>query len=377
MAVELKDLYEEIRPQYEVKLHTRSCFKKTIEWVHIVEEANLARLLHGNELIFNSGLHYRSTQWLRDFIVALDRVHAGGFIMALKDGRTYPQEIIDYCNQIKFPLFSTSWQTPFIDIMRVFSEILLQNEHRNINLTAALKNAIYYPQNEELYLSHFESNGFFRDMTYMVALVSCHAYDTESGNQILGQTEKSLRRIFKNAVTYEEKGRLLVLTAGYQKAKVENEFRKLCKQEPNLYVGIGPAVERVGDICNSYEKAYTAYRLTKTAIPKNMLIYEDLGVYKILADVKEPQVYQSFVQETLGSLLDYDGRNGTDYMRILEAYFENECSILHTSEAIYCHKNTLAYKINKIKEILGFDILSNENRTKIMLAFYIMKLETG
>jgi len=377
MSVELKDLYEEIRPQYEVKLHTRSCFQKTIEWTHMVENIDFVPLLHGDELVLNSGCDYDSEEWLRNFIDILNEAHAGGLMMSLRDTCTYPQEIIDYCNKIKFPLFSTSWQTPFIDIMRIFSEILVQNEHRYINLTTALKNAIYYPQNEELYLSHFESNGFFRDMAYVMTIVSCHAYDTETGNEKLKQIEKALRYTFKNGIVYEEKGRLFVLTAGYSKARVEKEFRRLCGKDPNIYVGIGPVAKQMKDIHISYEKAYTAYRLTKTAIPKNILIYEDLGVYKILADVKEPQVCQVFLREVLGSLMDYDKKNGTDYMRILEVYFENECSILYAAKALYCHKNTLAYKMNKIKEVMGYDILSNENRTKIMLAFYITKLEIG
>ncbi len=377
MAVELKELYAEIRPQHEVKLHTRSCFQKSIEWIHMVEEAEFAKLLHGDELVFNTGLNYNSEKWLKNFIERLDKVHAGGLIMALQDGDTYPQEIIDYCNTIKFPLFSASQRTPYIDIMRLFSKILLLNEQRETNLTAAFKNAIYYPQNEELYRSHFESKGFFRDMEYMVIIVSCHTYDTELGNEKLKQIKRDLSPVLRTGIVYEEEGMLIILTAGRQRAKAANEFRKLCRKEPNLYVGIGPSVKRMRDIHTSYEKAYTAYQLTKTAIPKNILIYEELGVYKILADAKESAIYPAFVRETLGKLMDYDRENSTEYMRILETYFENECSILYTSKALYCHKNTLAYKMNKIKEILGYDILSNENRTKIMLSIYILRLGTG
>ena len=142
-------------------------------------------------------------------------------------------------------------------------------------------------------------------------------------------------------------------------------------------MGIGPTVTRLKDIHNSYEKAYTAYQLTKTAIPKNILSYEDLGIYKILADAKESAIYPAFVKEILGKLMDYDKENDTDYMQILEAYFENECSIVQTAKALYCHKNTMSYKLNKIKDILGYDILSNENRTKIMLSFYILRLGAG
>lgn len=377
MAVELKDLYAEIKPQYEVRLHTKSCFQKRIGWIHMVESGEFAKSLYGDELVFNSGLNYVSESWLKDFVAVLNRVHAGGAVVALRDGNTFSQEIIDYCNEIKFPLFSASWDTPYMDIMRLFSEILLRNEQRDTNLVAALKNVIYYPKNEALYLNHFESNGFFRDMEYVIMILSCNAYATEEGNDKLKQIEKEIYYILKNGIMYEEEGRLIILVSGGRKASIEKQLRKICGRDSNIYMGIGPSVNRVKDIHNSYEKAYTAYQLTKTAIPKNVISYEELGIYKILADAKESAIYPAFVKEILGKLMDYDKKNDTDYMKILEVYFENECSILHTSKALYCHKNTLSYKLNKIKEILGYNILSNENRTKIMLSFYILRLGTG
>ncbi|MGN1266964.1 MAG: helix-turn-helix domain-containing protein, partial [Dorea sp.] len=90
----------------------------------------------------------------------------------------------------------------------------------------------------------------------------------------------------------------------------------------------------------------------------------------------EEEIYPEFVQETLGALIQYDQKNGTDYLKILEAYFENDCSILHTAEKLYCHKNTLTYKLNKIKELLGYDILTNENRMKVMISFHLLKMGT-
>ena len=83
---------------------------------------------------------------------------------------------------------------------------------------------------------------------------------------------------------------------------------------------------------------------------------------------------EEYVREVLGALIKYDKENDSDYVYILEKFFENECSILHTSKVLYCHKNTLTYKLNKIKEILEYDILENENRMRIMLAFHIIKM---
>lgn len=377
MAVALKELYAAISPQYHVRLHTESCFDKMIAWTHVVEDIEFISSLHGEELVFFSGLSCTSEEWLKRYITELDRHHVGGLIMSFRGEETFSREIIDYCNEIHFPIFSASWTTPYIDIMRLFAEILLKNEQRETNLIAALKNAIYYPENEGSYLSHFERNGFLRDMEYIVVILSCHTYDEETGNEQLNKIEKSMRFILENMIAYEENGRLIILTAGCPLQKVQKEFRKLCRKDSNVYAGIGTLAEGTKDIHRSHENAYTAYRLTKTAIPRNLLSYDELGIYKILADVKEAAIYPEFVKETVGELIKYDRENHTDYMNILGVYFENDCSAVHTAQALYCHKNTLAYKLNKIKKVLGYDILKNENRVKIMVAIYILRLGTG
>ena len=375
MAVELEDLYAEIKPQYDIKLHTSGCFRRMIDWIHMVEEVSFVSLLHGDELVFNSGLHYTSEEWLIQFIKELDKVHAGGLIIALDEGHMFAKETVAYCNSIRFPLFSATMVSPFIDIMRMFSAILLRNEQRDTNLIAALKNAVFYPENEESYTSHLERNGFFRNMSYLIVMLSCHTYDTENGNERLSNLHKSLNHALKSGIVYEEKGRLIILFAGYDRKRIREKMEALCRKDHNIYVGIGSQEEDMQHISKSYHNAYTAYQLTKTAINKNFLVYEELGVYKILADVNDTEIYPSFVQETLGALLAYDADNGTEYTKVLEAFFENECSILNTSRVLYCHKNTLTYKMNKIKNLLGYDILSNENRTRIMVAFYIIKMQ--
>lgn len=374
MSAELSYLYEEIEQKYEVKLLTTSCFGKKIDWMHTVERIEFSPLLHGDELIFNSGINYTSEKWLKEFIDALIKVRAGGLIISTRNDKKISEEMIEYCNKLHFPLFSAAWKTPYVDITRKFSEILLKNEQRETNLIAAFKSAIYYPSQEELYLDHFERSGFFRDMSYTVVILSCHTYDTKTGNERLEQIKKKLRYVLRKGIVYEENGRLIVLVTGYLISGLQRDFGKICDRDPNIYVGIGTIAKQIQDIHNSYENAYTAYRLTKTTISKNMLCYGELGIYKLLADTKDPAIYPAFVEETLGPLIAHDRENDTQYLKTLRCFFENDCSIIRTSKALYCHKNTLNYKMNAIKGILGYDIMSNENRTKIMIAFYIRNL---
>lgn len=375
MAIKLQSLYEAIKNQFDVVLHTHSFFDKEVNWIHTVEGSEFSHLLHGDELIFNSGLNFVSEEWLKDFLDSLKDAHASGLIISVKSRPAFSQDIIDYCNEIQLPLFSTSWDTPFIDIMRIFSEILLKNEQRETNLAAALKNAIYYPENEDSYLSPLESNGFFRDMRYTVIIISCHTYDSDSGNTYLEQLEKRIRYFMSKCIVYEEGNHLIILFTGDAVESIKNQLYTICQNDSDVYVGIGTTVLRLTDIHRSYETAFTAYQLTKTAIPKNFLEYDMLGVYKLLADIKNQSLAPAFLHETLGPLLDYDEKHHTDFLHILEVYFEHDCSIVHAASALYCHKNTLTYKLNKIKEILDYDILTNENRTNIMLSFYILRLQ--
>lgn len=377
MAVELENLYADLDEKCEVTLRTSSCFQKMIGWIHMVEDTDFAPFLHGDELVFNSGLNYVSEEWLKNFIKVLNQKHSGGLIIALRDGLDISQDIITYCNEIEFPLFSATWKTPYIDIMRSFSVILLRNEQKQTNLSTALKNAIFFSDNEKLYVGLLEGNGFFRDLNYNIIILSCNVYNTERGNEKLAQIQRGIHHILKKQVVYEENNRLVILTTGYSEKELLEIFQKICEKDDNIYVGIGTTVRDIREIYKSYEHAYTAYQLTKAPIKKNILAYEELGIYKILSDVKEPEIYPRFVDEVLGNLIEYDEKNGTDYVKLLEIFFMKECNIVETAKATFCHKNTMAYKINKIKDIMGLDITKNKNRAKIMVAYYIIRARIG
>ena len=369
MAVELYDLYKEIYTDYSVKLLTTSCFDKTIDWLHTIENDEFIYLLHGGELIFNSSLNFESEEVRKTYIDKCIEQNAGGLIVALEDEHPISSELISYCNEHQFPLLTTGWRTPFLEITRIFSAILLVNERKESNLIAALKNVIHSPWDEDLYLSCFERNLFFRDMNYTISVIG-NLTDTTK----LKALKSSIQHALKQSIIYEEKGRLILLSVDYPIHQLKTFFMNLKKREPDLLVGIGSVQNGYQKIYLSYQHAITTYDLIGKCYTDPVLIYDGLGAYQLLTDVSNPQVYLDFYQKTLGPLVKYDEENQTDYVFILECFFENECHLSNTSDALFFHKNTLKYKLAKIKEILGIDILSNQNRMNIMLALHIHKI---
>lgn len=83
MAIKLQSLYEAINNQFDVILHTNSFYDKEVTWIHTVEQGEFSHLLHGDELIFNSGLNFTSQDWLKEFLKSLKDAHASGLIISV------------------------------------------------------------------------------------------------------------------------------------------------------------------------------------------------------------------------------------------------------------------------------------------------------
>ena len=369
MAVALKKLYEDIYNKSDVRLMTHSCFHKYIGWVHMVENQDFIPLLHGEELVFNSSLNYETDEFRKQFIEGLISHDAGGLILALQDRTAISEALISYCNEREFPLFLTSWETSFLNIMRRFSEILLSNERNETNLISALKNAIYYPTNEALYVKQFERNEFLLEMPYVITVID------NIVNIDISMLISRLRHNYDQCIVYEEPTRIILLTTSCSPERLKKDFHLICQKYEEIRVGIGSLESTLTELSLSFEHAVDACQLTNSVILQNPLCYDELGVYQLLCSLKgSEKIGRNFIMQTLGKLIEYDSQNETNYLQVLKDFFENDCSIIQTANATFFHQNTLKYKIKHIREILGYDITNNENRTKIMLSLYMLTL---
>jgi purine catabolism regulator len=83
----------------------------------------------------------------------------------------------------------------------------------------------------------------------------------------------------------------------------------------------------------------------------------------------------SFVDETLGPLFAHE--SSAEFIRTLEAFFEHHGNLSQTAEALYLHRNTLAYRLDRIEEILNIDLDSAEARLSVQLALHIQRMSGG
>jgi sugar diacid utilization regulator len=75
-----------------------------------------------------------------------------------------------------------------------------------------------------------------------------------------------------------------------------------------------------------------------------------------------------FVGRTLGPLLDYDARRGTELLATVEQYFAHGGSLARTREALHVHVNTVTQRLERIGRLLGEDWNTPDRALEVQLA---------
>ncbi|WP_037708421.1 GAF domain-containing protein [Streptomyces griseus] len=101
---------------------------------------------------------------------------------------------------------------------------------------------------------------------------------------------------------------------------------------------------------------------------------EDLGFLGLLlADSRD---IAGFVERTIGQVVAYDGRRGTDLVRTLDAYFASGMSPARTKDDLHVHVNTVAQRLERVGRLLGPDWQTPSRALEIQLALRLHALSS-
>jgi sugar diacid utilization regulator len=93
------------------------------------------------------------------------------------------------------------------------------------------------------------------------------------------------------------------------------------------------------------------------------------GVYRLLfrALVSDPDEVRSFYRDTVEPLVRYDDQYRSDLFGTLEEYLASDCNMNATARAIFAHRHTVAYRLERMKELTGLDPQISEDRERLGL----------
>ncbi len=125
-------------------------------------------------------------------------------------------------------------------------------------------------------------------------------------------------------------------------------------------------------LCRAGLEAEQALRVSQAMFgPDRTTAFSELGVYRLLFHLRSSPELEAFRRELLGDLLEYDGRNGGELVKTLEAFFARNGNLSRTAEELYLHRNTLIYRMGRIQEITGVQMDDPDARLSLQLALKI------
>jgi sugar diacid utilization regulator len=134
-------------------------------------------------------------------------------------------------------------------------------------------------------------------------------------------------------------------------------------------VGVGGVASGPTEVSRSHRESLLSLRMgQEAATAAGVTVFDDLGVFRLFAEVEEPATVERFVRTWLGPLLDYDEAKPAELVPTLTRFLELGQAHEATSQALSIHRSTLKYRLQRIREISQRDLSDPDTRFNFQLA---------
>ncbi|MPZ72899.1 MAG: GAF domain-containing protein [Nitriliruptorales bacterium] len=199
---------------------------------------------------------------------------------------------------------------------------------------------------------------------------------------LLSAVQRSLERKKVAALAAARGDDVVVLWPDVQGASPAAELAEDLQREIRAYaagwtasVAVGPSCTRVSEYADAYRLATGALDLVQESGRRGHVVsLGDLGVYRLLLQVKRPAELAHFAQGVLGVLHDYDERRETSLAQTLRAYLDAQCNAADAAAALNVHVNTVAYRLRRVQELLRIDLRSPTTLVEVEFAFMVERI---
>ena len=140
-------------------------------------------------------------------------------------------------------------------------------------------------------------------------------------------------------------------------------------------IGIGTAVEGIKDLARSFKEAQVALEVGKVFDnEKTIVSYDNLGVARLIYQLPTT-ICEMFLREVFkkGSIESLD----QETLFTIQRFFENNLNVSETSRKLFVHRNTLVYRLEKIKKLTGLDLREFDHAIIFKVALMVKKYLTS
>lgn len=140
----------------------------------------------------------------------------------------------------------------------------------------------------------------------------------------------------------------------------------------HVTIGVGRHHPGISGLALSFREAEQALAIGRALLGGDRSVhFEHLGVQRLLFQLRDNPELASFYDDLLGKLQAHDERQGAELVNTLEAFFGCHGNHVRTAQRLHLHRNTLLYRLDRAKSVLGVDLDDAETRLALQVALKI------
>ncbi len=136
-------------------------------------------------------------------------------------------------------------------------------------------------------------------------------------------------------------------------------------------VGIGACVTGIKELARSFKEAQVALEVSKVFDTELSIVsYDNLGIARLIYQLPTT-LCEMFLREVFkkGSIESLD----QETLFTIQRFFENNLNVSETSRKLFVHRNTLVYRLEKIKKLTGLDLREFDDAIVFKVALMVNK----
>lgn len=368
---------------------------KVITWPYTKHTREIYDWVHGGELLLMSGFEEElNDEYIQKILTAAHNQKLSGVL--IEGGHNFEsinEETIALANQYSLPLFWTPKPVNFVDITREISNLIMEESLSSKRCNQFLERVYTSTHLDDEIIASW-ADDFHIKLEKVFALVLIKTvpklskeprrdpsidFDIESIHRTIKTSIENFIKQDISRISWDSISYLITADSFETLDKHINNFMSLREILENyydkydIYLSVGRYYTNLSDINKSYSDANKTMKLllSKNYMSKTAK-YNEIGSYRLLFNIDNKDSVISFRDDMLLPLYKYDQKNKSDLLATLEIYLNSNGNMSSAAESLVIHRNTLQFRLDKIKHILNVDLNDPRIRQDFMNAYMIL-----
>lgn len=233
------------------------------------------------------------------------------------------------------------------------------------------------PKSGKILREFLQSEGLRADSEYYVMLMS---FDDGADK---GQEQMPLYSVYKSVfprsvLSYYKNDVLAIadFDEGLEKLQEKITAKADYIRDKHICVAVSDGFRDLDYFSRYYKQAKRVQELKRGLdIQAPFCTYDSIRIYDMLLNEIDLEEAPLFLRDKERALVEYDLENGTEYFRTLYSYIRHSRSLGDVSAELHIHRNSVNYRINRIRELFDIDLNDAETRIGFYLAYHVLELK--